>query len=93
MIKNILVTVGATILFIFTLMAIDKIDQRKEMGIVNTIYQNEAITFKTDDGNLWLVYTDDTDNIDCGDTYILTFKEFENTNPYDDAIVDYEPIQ
>ena len=93
MIRKTLVIIGGTILFVFALVAIDKIDQHKTEGIVNTVYQNEAIVFKTDDGNLWIVETDDTDNVDCGDTYMLTFKEFENTNLYDDAIVDYEPIQ
>lgn len=91
--RNIYYGVLMGLAFIGVIFAVDKLDQRKAIGEVNTIYQGVAIRFKTDDGNLWLVETDDTEGVECGDEYILTFKEYENTNIYDDAIVKYKPIQ
>lgn len=91
--KNVLYGVVGCLVFVGVAFLVDKIDQYKTTGIVNTIYQNEAIMFQTEDGNTWLVETDNTDNIECGDEYVLTFKEYENTNIYDDAIVNYKPIQ
>ena len=71
---------------------LDQLDRHSTNAKVFTVYEDSGIEFITDDGNVWLVDTDDTTGIKVGDNYKVTFKEYENTNIYDDAIVDYEPL-
>lgn len=91
-IKNVFYGILGIAVLAGVIYGVDKVDQRKTEATVYVVYQNEGVMFETEDGNTWLIETDDTENIDCGDKYILTFKMYENTNIYDDAIVDYKPI-
>lgn len=56
---------------------------------VFVVYDDTAIEFITNDGNTWLYETEDTEGVESGDLYKVTFKEKENTNIYDDEIVKY----
>ena len=77
------------------LSAIDQIDQRKETATVISIQRldNAIVRVETDDSNLWEFEADLQDNIEIGDKVRVTFKEFENADRYDDAIVDYEVVE
>ena len=74
---------------------IDKIDQHEETATVISIQRldNAIVRVETEDGNLWEFETDLEDNIDIGDELVVTFKEFENADRYDDAIIDYEVVE
>lgn len=87
----------AVIVFGITSMlwCIDSIDQHEETATVISIQRldNAIVRVETEDGNLWEFETDLEDNIDIGDELIVTFKEFENADRYDDEIVDYEVVE
>lgn len=70
----------------------DRLDRRYEDAKVLVVYEGVGVEFITDDGNTWLIDENDTSEFNCGDIYKLTFKEYENDNIYDDAIVDYKKI-
>lgn len=97
--KNGLVTIFwiAVIVFGITTMlwGIDKIDQHEEAATIVAIQRldNAIVSVKTEDNNLWEFETDLQDNIDIGDKVIITFKEYENADRYDDAIVDYKVVE
>lgn len=80
---------------VLALSTIDRIDQHEETATVISIQRldNAIVRVETEDGNLWEFETDLEDNIDIGDKVIVTFKEFENADRYDDAIVDYEVVE
>ena len=86
---GVLVVIGALVGGFYVL---DQLDRHSTNAKVFTVYEDNGIEFITDDGNIWLVDTDDTTGVKVGDNYKVTFKEYENTNIYDDAIVDYEPL-
>ena len=90
--KKALPVIGAIALALSTL---DRIDQHEETATVISIQRldNAIVRVETEDGNLWEFETDLEDNIDIGDKVIVTFKEFENADRYDDAIVDYEVVE
>lgn len=77
------------------LSALDRIDQHEETATVISIQRldNAIVRVETEDGNLWEFETDLQDNIDIGDKVVVTFKEFENADRYDDEIVDYEVVE
>lgn len=87
----------AVIVFSITSMlwCIDRIDQHEETATVVSIQRpdNAIVKVETADGNLWEFETDLQDNIDIGDKIVVTFKEFENADRYDDAIIDYEVVE
>lgn len=87
----------AVIIFFVTSMLwfIDRIDRHEETATVISIQRldNAIVRVETEDGNLWEFETDLEDNIDIGDKVIVTFKEYENADRYDDAIVDYEVVE
>ena len=87
----------AVIMFGLSAMAwsIDHIDQHKETATVVSIQRldNAIVRVETEDGNLWEFETDLDDNVEIGDKVVVTFKEFENADRYDDAIVDYEVVE
>lgn len=74
---------------------IDRIDQHEETATVISIQRldNAIVRVETEDNNLWEFETDLEDNIDIGDKVVVTFKEYENADRYDDAIVDYEVVE
>lgn len=74
---------------------IDKIDQYKETATIISIQRldNAIVRVETEDGNLWELEADLQDNVEIGDKVVVTFKEFENADRYDDAIVDYEVVE
>ena len=80
---------------VLALSTIDHIDQHKETATVISIQRldNAIVRVETEDGNLWEFETDLQDNIEIGDKVRVTFKEFENADRYDDAIVDYEVVE
>ena len=77
------------------LWCIDRVDRHEETATVISIQRldNAIVRVETEDSNLWEFETDLEDNIDIGDKVIVTFKEFENADRYDDAIVDYEVVE
>lgn len=74
---------------------IDRIDQHEETATVVSIQRldNAIVKVETADNNLWEFETDLQDNIDIGDKVVVTFKEYENADRYDDAIIDYEVVE
>lgn len=88
----VILIIGAIALALSTL---DRIDQHEETATVISIQRldNAIVRVETEDGNLWEFETDLQDNIDIGDKVIVTFKEFENADRYDDTIVDYEVVE
>lgn len=88
----VILIIGAIVLALST---IDRIDQHVETATVISIQRldNAIVRVETEDGNLWEFETDLEDNIDIGDKVVVTFKEFENADRYDDAIVDYEVVE
>ena len=86
---GVIATVGSLIGGFYLL---DQIDRHTTNAKVFVVYEDTSIEFITDDGNTWLVDTNDTTGVKVGDNYKVTFKEFENDNIYDDEIVDYEPL-
>lgn len=77
------------------LWCIDRIDRHEETATVVSIQRldNAIVRVKTEDNNLWEFEADLQDNIDIGDELIVTFKEYENADRYDDEIVDYEVVK
>ena len=88
----VILIIGAIALALSTL---DRIDQHEETATVISIQRldNAIVRVETEDGNLWEFETDLQDNIEIGDKVRVTFKEFENADRYDDAIVDYEVVE
>lgn len=88
----VILIIGAIALALSTL---DRIDQHEETATVISIQRldNAIVRVETEDGNLWEFETDLDDNIDIGDKVIVTFKEYENADRYDDEIVDYEVVE
>lgn len=88
----VILIIGAIALALSTL---DRIDQHKETATVISIQRldNAIVRVETEDGNLWEFETDLQDNIDVGDKVVVTFKEYENADRYDDEIVDYEVVE
>lgn len=88
----VILIIGAIALALST---IDRIDQHEETATVISIQRldNAIVRVETEDGNLWEFETDLQDNIDIGDELVVTFKEFENADRYDDAIIDYEVVK
>lgn len=88
----VILIIGAIALALSTL---DRIDQHEETATVVSIQRldNAIVRVETEDNNLWEFETDLQDNIDIGDKVIVTFKEYENADRYDDAIVDYEVVE
>lgn len=88
----VILIIGAIALALSTL---DRIDQHKETATVISIQRldNAIVRVETEDNNLWEFETDLEDNIDVGDKVVVTFKEFENADRYDDEIVDYEVVE
>lgn len=88
----VILIIGAIALALST---IDRIDQHEETATVISIQRldNAIVRVETEDGNLWEFETDLQDNIDIGDELVVTFKEFENADRYDDAIIDYEVVE
>ena len=88
----VILIIGAIALALSTL---DRIDQHEETATVISIQRldNAIVRVETEDNNLWEFETNLEDNIDIGDKVIVTFKEFENADRYDDAIVDYEVVE
>lgn len=88
----VILIIGAIALALSTL---DRIDQHEETATVISIQRldNAIVRVETEDGNLWEFETDLQDNIDIGDKIVVTFKEFENADRYDDAIIDYEVVK
>lgn len=74
---------------------IDKIDQHKETATVICVQRldNAIVGVETADGHLWEFEADLEDNIEIGDEVVVTFKEFENADRLDDAIIDYEVVE
>lgn len=74
---------------------IDRIDQHEEIAKVVSIqrFDTAIVKVETEDGEMWDFDTDLQDNIDIGDNVKVTFKEYENADRYDDAIVDYEVVE
>lgn len=77
------------------LWCIDRVDRHEETATVISIQRldNAIVRVETEDGNLWEFETDLEDNIDVGDKVVVTFKEYENADRYDDEIVDYEVVE
>jgi hypothetical protein len=88
----VILIIGAIALALST---IDRIDQHKETATVISIQRldNAIVRVETADGNLWEFEADLQDNIEIGDKVVVTFKEYENADRYDDAIVDYEVVE
>lgn len=88
----VILIIGAIALALSTL---DRIDQHEETATVISIQRldNAIVRVETEDNNLWEFETDLDDNIDIGDKVIVTFKEYENADRYDDEIVDYEVVE
>jgi hypothetical protein len=88
----VILIIGAIALALSTL---DRIDRHEETATVISIQRldNAIVRVETEDGNLWEFETDLQDNIDIGDEVVVTFKEFENADRYDDEIVDYEVVE
>lgn len=88
----VILIIGAIALALSTL---DRIDQHEETATVISIQRldNAIVRVETEDGNLWEFETDLQDNIDVGDKVVVTFKEYENADRYDDEIVDYEVVE
>lgn len=88
----VILIIGAIALALSTL---DRIDQHEETATVVSIQRldNAIVRVETEDNNLWEFETDLKDNIDIGDEVVVTFKEFENADRYDDEIVDYEVVE
>ena len=88
----VILIIGAIALALSTL---DRIDQHEETATVISIQRldNAIVRVETEDNNLWEFEADLQDNIDIGDKVVVTFKEFENADRYDDAIVDYEVVE
>lgn len=88
----VILIIGAIALALSTL---DRIDQHEETATVVSIQRldNAIVRVETEDNNLWEFEADLQDNIDIGDKVIVTFKEYENADRYDDAIVDYEVVE
>lgn len=88
----VILIIGAIALALSTL---DRIDQHEETATVVSIQRldNAIVRVETEDNNLWEFETDLKDNIDIGDEVVVTFKEFENADRYDDKIVDYEVVE
>ena len=97
--KDALTTIFWIVVIVFGITAmlwcIDRIDQHTETATVINIQRldNAIVKVKTEDNNLWEFETDLDDNIDIGDEVVVTFKEYENADRYDDAIVDYEVVE
>ena len=88
----VILIIGAIALALSTL---DRIDQHEETATVVSIQRldNAIVRVETEDNNLWDFETDLKDNIEIGDKLVVTFKEYENADRYDDAIVDYEVVE
>lgn len=88
----VILIIGAIALALSTL---DRIDQHEETATVISIQRldNAIVRVETKDNNLWEFETDLEDNIDIGDELVVTFKEYENADRYDDEIVDYEVVE
>lgn len=97
--KDGLVTIFWIAVIVLTIVSmlwcIDRIDRHEETATVISIQRldNAIVRVKTEDNNLWEFETDLDDNIEIGDKVIVTFKEYENADRYDDAIVDYEVVE
>ena len=87
----------AVIVFGITSMlwCIDRVDRHEETATVVSIQRldNAIVRVETEDNNLWEFETDLQDDIEIGDKLVVTFKEYENADRYDDAIVDYEVVE
>jgi len=97
--KSALTTIFFVAVIVFGVIAmlwgIDKIDQHEETATVVSIQRldNAIVSVETKDNNIWEFETDLQDNIEIGDKVRVTFKEYENADRYDDAIVDYKVVE
>ena len=68
---------------------IDKLDQYDETGTIIAIERldRQILKIETTDGNIWEYGVDYDTPCDIGDEVVVTFKEYENANVYDDSIV------
>lgn len=79
-------------IFIGGMAICDKLDRRIESAEVISVERldEQVVTFETEDGNIFVEYFDYEDVIEPSQQADLTIKEYEDTDPHNDRVVDVE---
>ena len=72
-------------LVVFAMNKVDEYDLTAEVYAVDTC--DNVVTFETADGHLYDTDVADVKLYEVGDKWKVTFKDYENADPTDDAIV------
>lgn len=73
--------------FVFIAFATNKLDEYNlncKVYEVDTV--NKVVTFETPDGHLYETFVLDIEDFEVGDTWRITFKDWEDADPKNDTI-------